>query len=161
MGLDEVESTLGAPRGRAAHTLVRRGALEVDVLEVVKIGLEERIPDTGRIAGLHALLHLNDVVVEPKKALVVVRLDMDGNAILLLNDTAVMGTILINGIEFTAANSTNPIITECCTRCDDRDNVILVDNKLELIKPRIRAIGRIMHPVKVAELGLTVHGLWI
>mmetsp|Transcript_38446 Transcript_38446/g.65687 ORF Transcript_38446/g.65687 Transcript_38446/m.65687 type:complete len:192 (+) Transcript_38446:54-629(+) len=112
MGLDEIKGTLGTSSGLATHAIVGRGALEINVLEVVEVGLEERIPRTGRVAGFHALLHLSDMVVEPEEAFFVVRFGVESKSILLLHYAAVMGATLVK--KFTAANKTTaPIITKC------------------------------------------------
>eukprot|EP00581_Thalassiosira_minuscula_P009672 CAMPEP_0183708854 /NCGR_PEP_ID=MMETSP0737-20130205/5038_1 /TAXON_ID=385413 /ORGANISM="Thalassiosira miniscula, Strain CCMP1093" /LENGTH=175 /DNA_ID=CAMNT_0025936805 /DNA_START=80 /DNA_END=607 /DNA_ORIENTATION=+ len=112
MGLDEIKGTLGTSSGLATHAIVGRGALEINVLKVGKVGLEERIPRAGRVTGFHALLHLINMVVEPEEALVMVRFDVESKSILLFNDSAVMGATLVK--KFTAANKTTaPIITKC------------------------------------------------
>ena len=40
MGLNEIKGTLGITSGCAAHILIRGGTLEVDILHIVKVGLE-------------------------------------------------------------------------------------------------------------------------
>ncbi len=67
MGLNKIDGTLGTASRCATHILIGGGALKVDIAHVVKIGLEKRVPQTGCIARLHAFLHINNMVLEPKR----------------------------------------------------------------------------------------------
>lgn len=110
MGLNKVEGTLRGGSGGAAHVLLGGFTLEVDVLDVIKVRLEEGIPGTGDSSSLHALLHLGDVSVEPLETLIVVGLDVDGNATIVLGgNAAVVGKIVHDLVELPVA--TTPCIT--------------------------------------------------